>query len=191
MLTRRALLPFLAAAPFQRRAASQCPSSAEGVPSPKRTRLIFGGDVMLSRYVGRLSRTRRDPASPLRELAPFLRSADIALVNLESPFSDHGRSLDEGMVFHAEPEMIAGLELAGIDVVSTANNHARDCGRHGVEFTVGWLEKHGLRWRDRACPRRRLTLARLSCATVCASDFSVIPSINRMEIIKTRTIAWH
>ena len=35
--------------------------------------------------------------------------------------------------------MIAGLELAGIDVVSTANNHSRDCGRRGVEFTLDWL----------------------------------------------------
>jgi poly-gamma-glutamate capsule biosynthesis protein CapA/YwtB (metallophosphatase superfamily) len=48
------------------------------------------------------------------------------------------------MVFKAEPEMIAALQLAGIDVVSTANNHARDCGRHGVSFTVDWLAQHGI-----------------------------------------------
>ena len=48
------------------------------------------------------------------------------------------------MVFKAEPDMIAGLELAGIDVVSTANNHVRDCGGHGIEYTLQWLEKHGI-----------------------------------------------
>ena len=99
---------------------------------------------MLSRWVGRLARARRDPASPLRELAPLLRAADIAFVNLEAPFSDRGRPVERGMIFKAEPEMIGALELAGIDVVSTANNHARDCSRYGVEFTLDWLGKHGI-----------------------------------------------
>jgi poly-gamma-glutamate synthesis protein (capsule biosynthesis protein) len=63
-------------------------------------------------------------------------------VNLESPFSDRGAVVEHGMIFKAEPEMIAALELAGIDVVSTANNHARDQGAHGVEFTLDWLERH-------------------------------------------------
>ena len=108
------------------------------------TRLVFGGDVMLSRYVGILARARRDPASPFRDLAPVLSAADIAFVNLESPFSDRGRPLEKGMVFKAEPEMIAGLELAGVDVVSTANNHARDCGDYGIEFTLGRLEGSGI-----------------------------------------------
>ncbi len=40
--------------------------------------------------------------------------------------------------------MIAGLELAGIDIVSTANNHARDCGGYGIEYTLDWLEQHGI-----------------------------------------------
>jgi len=40
--------------------------------------------------------------------------------------------------------MIAGLKLAGIAIASTANNHARDCASHGVEFTVSWLRSHGI-----------------------------------------------
>jgi poly-gamma-glutamate synthesis protein (capsule biosynthesis protein) len=48
------------------------------------------------------------------------------------------------MVFKAEPEMIEGLRLAGVDVVSTANNHARDCGGYGVEFTINWLARNGI-----------------------------------------------
>lgn len=108
------------------------------------TRILCGGDVMLSRYVGVRARRESDPASPLRDLAPLLSSADIAFVNLEAPFSDRGHPVDKGMVFKAEPEMIAALRVAGIDVVSTANNHARDCGRYGVEFTVDWLTKNGI-----------------------------------------------
>jgi poly-gamma-glutamate capsule biosynthesis protein CapA/YwtB (metallophosphatase superfamily) len=138
ILTRRALLPVLAVIPFHRTA------PPEIIPKPKKTRILLGGDVMLSRHVGRLARARHDPASPLRELAPVLRSADIAFVNLEAPFSDRGRLVEHGMIFKAEPEMIAALQTAGVAVVSTANNHTRDCDRYGVEFTLSWLHQHGI-----------------------------------------------
>jgi len=129
------LLPLFAILPFFR-------TSEQPAPEPIRTRLILGGDVMLSRHVARVARARRDPAFPMRDLAPLFQEANIAFVNLESPFSDRGAVVEHGMIFKAEPEMIAALELAGIDVVSTANNHARDQGAHGVEFTLDWLERH-------------------------------------------------
>jgi poly-gamma-glutamate capsule biosynthesis protein CapA/YwtB (metallophosphatase superfamily) len=108
------------------------------------TRVLLGGDVMLARYVGALARQRADPAWPLRNVADLFSSADIAFVNLEAPFSDRGRKVESGMVFKAEPEMIESLRVAGIDIVSTANNHARDCGRYGIEFTLDWLQKNGV-----------------------------------------------
>jgi poly-gamma-glutamate synthesis protein (capsule biosynthesis protein) len=108
-------------------------------------RLIFAGDVMFSRAVRREILGRHDSSMPFRKIAPLLQSADIAFVNLESPFSDEGPYHDGGLVFHAAPEMIEGLQLAGINVASTANNHARDCGPHGVEFTLKWLRSHGIR----------------------------------------------
>jgi poly-gamma-glutamate synthesis protein (capsule biosynthesis protein) len=99
---------------------------------------------MLSRFVGSLARQRDDPGSPLRDVAALFSSADIAFVNLEAPFSDRGPTVESGMVFKAEPEMIEALRVAGIDIVSTANNHARDCGGYGVQFTLDWLEKNGI-----------------------------------------------
>jgi len=117
-------------------------TSEHPAPDPAITHLVLGGDVMLSRHVARVAREKRDPAFPLRDLAPVLQAADIAFVNLESPFSDRGAVVQHGMIFKAEPEMIAALELAGVDVVSTANNHARDQGSHGVEFTLDWLHRH-------------------------------------------------
>lgn len=108
------------------------------------TRILFGGDVMLARYIGRQARLRRDPAWPFRGIAAMLEAADIAFVNLESPFTDRARPTESGMLFRAAPEMIAGLRLAGVDVVSTANNHARDAGEYGIEFTLKWLARHGI-----------------------------------------------
>ena len=40
--------------------------------------------------------------------------------------------------------MIEALSIAGIDVVSTANNHARDRGSHGLEFTLDLLGRAGI-----------------------------------------------
>jgi poly-gamma-glutamate synthesis protein (capsule biosynthesis protein) len=111
---------------------------------PAYNRLIFAGDVMLSRGVLRQILTAHDPALPFRKIAPLLLGSDIAFINLESPFSDRGPYRDGGLIFHAPPEMIAGLEMAHIAVASTANNHTRDCGPHGVEFTIAWLRQHGI-----------------------------------------------
>jgi poly-gamma-glutamate capsule biosynthesis protein CapA/YwtB (metallophosphatase superfamily) len=138
MLTRRTLLPLLGAIPLHHAAQETVPAG------PIENRMLFGGDVMFSRFVGKLARDNHDPAWPLHDLAPVLRAADLAFVNLESPFSDRGHVVDSGMVFKAEPEMIAALVEAGIDIVSTANNHARDCGAYGVEYTLDWLDIHGI-----------------------------------------------
>lgn len=138
-VSRRSVLFLPALGLWPRRMASS------GAPQTRAdVRMLFGGDIMLSRYVGKLARQKQDPAWPLHEVANLFGSADIAFANLESPFSDRGASFDKGMVFRAEPEMIAALESAGIDVVSTANNHVRDCGGYGIEFTLDLLAKHGI-----------------------------------------------
>lgn len=105
-------------------------------------RLIFAGDVMFSRGVRRKMLACRDPAMPFRKIAPLLSGSDIAFVNLESPFSDRGPYFQDGLIFHAGPEAIAGLKLGGVAIASTANNHSRDCKSHGVEFTVEWLRQN-------------------------------------------------
>ncbi len=99
---------------------------------------------MFSRAVRREMLGEHDPALPFRKIAPLMRGADIAFVNLESPFSDRGPYYEHGLIFHAPPDAIAGLNLAGIAIASTANNHSRDCGPHGVAFTVDWLRSHGI-----------------------------------------------
>lgn len=132
------MLPLLTAIPARRI------YTPEIIPRAKDVRMIFGGDVMLSRSVGRLARERHDPASPLRDLAPTLAAADLTFVNLESPFSDRGRPVEQGMVFKTEPEMVRALVLAGVDVVSTANNHARDCDGYGIQYTLDLLAAHGI-----------------------------------------------
>jgi len=118
---------------------------SQALPQPYPvTRILFGGDVMLSRHVGLVARQKADPGWPLRSVAALFQSADLSFVNLEAPFSDHGRPKEAGMVFKAEPEMVEALRTAAIDIVSTANNHARDCGDYGIGYTLQWLAQNGI-----------------------------------------------
>jgi poly-gamma-glutamate synthesis protein (capsule biosynthesis protein) len=107
-------------------------------------RLLAAGDVMLSRWIGKEALRLKDPAWPLREIAPFLSAADLTFINLESPFRKKGPYPEKGMVFRARPETIDGLVLAGVDVVSLANNHVRDAGAAGLEDTLALLAEKGI-----------------------------------------------
>ena len=111
---------------------------------PPETKILFGGDVMLARGVAQAARVHNDYSWPFREIAPIFRDADIAFVNLEGPFAAIPNPESTNMVFRVQREMVAGLATAGIDVVSTANNHARDAGAQGVELTLSVLRERGI-----------------------------------------------
>lgn len=113
------------------------------VISPEETEeitLIFGGDVMLARTVEQKILAANDFTLPFQKIAGEFSSADLAFVNLESPFLDGGNSTPNGStVFRALPETIEGLKSAGIDIVSLANNHFGDQGQRGMRYTLQHL----------------------------------------------------
>ncbi len=78
-------------------------------------------------------------------IAGVLRSADVAMVNLETPISGDPLARTAPLLFDAPPAMLHALAAAGVDVVSTANNHAYDQRRVGVEATWKHLAEAGLR----------------------------------------------
>jgi poly-gamma-glutamate synthesis protein (capsule biosynthesis protein) len=69
------------------------------------------------------------PVSPLRFMASRIRSADLAVGNLESTLSDDGPPQQPGDdSFAAPPGTLRGLERLGFDAMSLANNHLGDFG---------------------------------------------------------------
>jgi poly-gamma-glutamate capsule biosynthesis protein CapA/YwtB (metallophosphatase superfamily) len=136
--------------------------------------LAAGGDVMLDREVYRIAVTegrgadypwaggtaaitghtccgapgqalvtgrRTGNAGAVRAL---LRGADVALVNLEGPAPDDHAYHPDGYVFTMDPKLLAGLDRAGIDVVSLANNHIVNAGAIGVTQTIRRLDNLGI-----------------------------------------------
>src|SRR5947209_6550746 len=70
-------------------------------------------------------------------LLPILRSADLSIVNLESPLYAHRRAiLKSGPVLGVPDKCVAGLVAGGIDLVGLANNHAMDHSAVGLRNTI-------------------------------------------------------
>jgi poly-gamma-glutamate synthesis protein (capsule biosynthesis protein) len=109
-------------------------------------RLLFGGDVMLGRHVRDVMQGSGMHA-PLEGIAPLLRSADLAIVNLECALTDgttrwHGAP--KAYYFAGPPGGGQALADAGIRLVSVANNHSLDYDVQGLADTVRILDAQGI-----------------------------------------------
>ncbi len=107
-------------------------------------KIIFVGDIMLSRGVASQIKKQNDFRYPFLAIADTVRAADLAFGNLEGPISDGGR--DQGSIysFRAHPTVLQGLTFAGFDVLSVANNHMWDWGDEALLDTVKILGSHGI-----------------------------------------------
>ncbi|WP_019877386.1 CapA family protein [Sporichthya polymorpha] len=107
----------------------------------REARLAIVGDVMLGRRVG--AAIRDDPAGPLRPTATRLAGADLTIGTFESTLSRLGRPTQGEDSFSADPAVLDGLELAGFDLLSLANNHVGDFGARSLVDTVRRLRAAG------------------------------------------------
>jgi hypothetical protein len=108
-----------------------------GVVPVRPLRLAAVGDVTFGNGVARMIGLY-GARYPWLSVAPVLRRADIALVNLEGAVSTSGTPVpNKEFHFRGPPAALAAAgRFAGVDVVSVANNHTLDYGR--VARFVGW-----------------------------------------------------
>lgn len=79
------------------------------------------------------------------KVAPLLSEADYAIANFESPLAGEEASYTHSYyVFNAPDEYAAAVKNAGMDLVSTANNHTFDRGMAGLIRTLETLDKYGV-----------------------------------------------
>ncbi len=110
------------------------------------TTLLFVGDIMLSRAIGRIMESQDDWFFPFRLISEKIERADIAFANLENPVSLRGEDRGSTYSFRADPRALSGLSKAGFDIVSIANNHMFDWGRDAFVDTMAYLEGAGIRY---------------------------------------------
>ena len=135
------------------------PAPAETVdpapPAPRdksglRLTIASVGDMMIGTDYPRNHLPDDDGVSFLADVAPYLSSADIAFGNLEGVLVDGGEpakkcSNPNACYLFRSPTRYARHYLAaGFDVLSLANNHARDFGEEGRTATMRALDNVGI-----------------------------------------------
>lgn len=113
-------------------------------PTPRRpVTLAFGGDVHFEGVV-RSALDAEGPDALLADIAPVLRAADVAVVNLETAITDGGTPDPKEFTFRGPPSGLDALVAAGVDAVSLANNHGVDYGIDGLLDTLTAARERGL-----------------------------------------------
>ena len=102
--------------------------------------LAFAGDI---HFEGGVAPLLDQPDATLGPMSSALRSADLAVVNLESALTSGGSAAPKELEdpsrrywFRSPPSALALLDRSGVDVVSLANNHGADYGAGGLRDTL-------------------------------------------------------
>jgi poly-gamma-glutamate synthesis protein (capsule biosynthesis protein) len=130
--------------------APPAPSSATPAAAPEEpVRVSFAGDLCMSLNVGTFLDKQREGAAvpptveegyPFTHVAARLQSADLLVGNLECVLSLQGDVATDHNPFRcamSSPEVLLG---AGFDLVSVANNHAKDFGDRAFRDMLANLE---------------------------------------------------
>ena len=149
--------------------------SPGGSPSPMASStpsvtVVSGGDTMGDRGVKAFIAGHGADAV-FAGIAPVLRAADVAWVNLESPLTDISDPYPgKDVHFQGDPRLAPALADAGIDVVNMANNHAVDQGPAGLLDAIRRVEAAGVKvvgvGKNAAAARRPAIVRTSSGATV-------------------------
>lgn len=119
-------------------------------PTVRSFTLVATGDLLSHGSV--LDQARADAGGSgydysrmLRDVAPIIAAADVAICHLETPIAPPGVTPGVSLpIFGAPPELAAEIARAGYDRCSTASNHALDQRVAGIDATVNALEAAGV-----------------------------------------------
>ncbi|MDH5784700.1 MAG: CapA family protein [Chromatiales bacterium] len=117
--------------------------------SAQRFSIAAVGDIMLGTDYPS-DRLAEDSYALLASVAPVLQLADVTFGNVEGVLMDGGEArkrctnTSRCYVFRSPASYAETLSRAGFDVVSLANNHARDFGEEGRDATMQALDGVGI-----------------------------------------------
>lgn len=103
--------------------------------------IYFAGDIMQHEAQIKsavCSDGRYDYSKCFTYVKPYIRSADIAVGNLEVTLG--GKPYRGYPAFSAPDEFLYAIRDAGFDILMTANNHCLDRGKYGLERTIKMLD---------------------------------------------------
>jgi len=110
----------------------------------KTVTILTTGDVLLARTVNHLMVASDNYRWPFEKTADVLTSADMTIINLETPLVSGCVPTQTGMIFCGDPRGVDGLLFAGVDIAGLSNNHILNYGPKGVQETMQILAKAGI-----------------------------------------------
>ena len=135
------------------------------------------GDIMLGTDFPDNRLAPDDGALLLKAITPTLSSADITFGNLEGVLLQGGEAAKKCKnssacyVFRSPPHYAKYLKTAGFDVLSLANNHARDFGEEGRTASMQALDAAGLLHSGRVGDVARWQVKGVSIALIAYAPF--------------------
>ena len=130
------------------------PAEPDAPPTPEKSTLRLTiaavGDMMIGTDFPENHLPDDDGISFLADVAPVLSAADIALGNLEGVFVDGGEpgkkcsNPSACYLFRSPTRYAEHYRAAGFDVLSLANNHARDFGEEGRTSSMDAIVAAGM-----------------------------------------------
>jgi poly-gamma-glutamate capsule biosynthesis protein CapA/YwtB (metallophosphatase superfamily) len=104
------------------------------------------GDILVHSPVWQRARAdghgRYDFAPMLRQIRPYVRSADLAICHVETPMSP--RPPQGYPVFNTPPQLAQAIRQTGWRICDTASNHSVDQGQYGIDQTGLALDRAGV-----------------------------------------------
>ncbi len=154
-------------------------------PTPDKSALRISiaavGDMMIGTDYPKNRLPDDDGAGFLADVAPYLQRADIAFGNLEGVLIDGGEPAkkcgnpDACYLFRSPTRYAAHYRDAGFDVLSLANNHARDFGEEGRDSSAAALAAVGVEASGRD---ETISVLRSGDLTVAFINFAVTRNSN-------------
>ncbi len=117
----------------------------EKSPIEKEISIVAVGDLMLGSWVTPLL-VEQGADYPFQATRGYLQSADVAIANLEAPFTLNGEPFEKKYNFKVPPRFAGALLKNGINLVNLANNHMLDYGLTGLLSTLNTLREAGIHY---------------------------------------------
>lgn len=119
-------------------------------------KITFLGDIMIEPPVLKAAKRpggKYDFSDVFKFVKPMFDEADYVVGNLETPMAGkEAKYTLHHYAFNAPDEYADAVKEAGIDLVSTANNHTFDRGYDGLVRTIEVLEKKGIPYAGTCLP---------------------------------------
>ncbi|WNS77384.1 CapA family protein [Bacillus sp. DTU_2020_1000418_1_SI_GHA_SEK_038] len=104
------------------------------------------GDILIHDWVYQDAKTASgyDFNPMFQHINPILQKPDILLANQETILGGEEFGISSYPLFNSPQEVGDALIQAGVDIVSTANNHSLDKGEKGLVASMNYMDKIGL-----------------------------------------------